>query len=71
MISSSSLPRHNPHQNADDSDTILFKLSRKLNWNALLDEVSNLEKAAIQTLNFNLNVPTPAEFIVVYLQLFE
>ena len=30
-----------------------------------------MEKSTISTLNFNLNVPTPAEFIVVYLQMFE
>ena len=57
--------------NADESDTMLLHMSRKLNWNALLEQVSNLEKAALKTLGFNLNVPTPAEFIVVYLQLFE
>ena len=38
---------------------------------ALLNRVAKLEKSTIQTLNFNLNVPTPAEFIVVYLQMFE
>ena len=38
---------------------------------ALLDRVAKLEKSMIQMLNFNLNVPTPAEFIVVYLQMFE
>lgn len=50
---------------------MLLTMSRKLNWNSLLEQVSNLEKAALHTLGFNLNVPTPAEFIVVYLQLFE
>ena len=38
---------------------------------ALLERVSDLEKQTIQALHFNLNVPTPAEFIVVYLQMFE
>ena len=33
--------------------------------------MASLEKATLRDLNFNLNLPTPAEFIVVYLQLFE
>lgn len=44
---------------------------RKLQQRALLEQIASLEQSMIKQLNFNLNVPTPAEFIVVYLQVFE
>jgi len=34
-------------------------------------QIAALEKSVITDLGFNINVPTPAEFIVVYLQVFE
>ena len=45
--------------------------SRRLQNRALLEQVASQEKTTIGTLNFNLTIPTPAEFIVVYLQMFE
>jgi len=45
--------------------------SRRLQNRALLEQVASQEKTTIRTLNFNLTIPTPAEFIVVYLQMFE
>lgn len=45
--------------------------SRRLQNRALLERVASLEKSTISRLRFSLNVATPAEFIVVYLQLFE
>ena len=45
--------------------------SRRLQNRALLEKVASLEKSAIQILNFQLNLPTPAEYIVVFLQMFE
>ena len=41
--------------------------SRRLQNRALLEQVASQEKTTIRTLNFNLTIPTPAEFIVVYL----
>jgi len=45
--------------------------SRRLQNIALLARVAGQEKSTIRALNFHLNVATPAEFIVVYLQMFE
>lgn len=45
--------------------------SRRLQNRALLEKVASLEKSTISELNFCLNVVTPAEFVVVYLQMFE
>ena len=45
--------------------------SRRLQSRALLVKTAALEKAVISGLGFDLNVPTPAEFIVVYIHVFE
>lgn len=37
----------------------------------MLVKTASLEKSLITELSFDLNVPTPAEFIVVYIQVFE
>ena len=58
--------------NSDQQRIIDSQFSaRRLQNRALLEQIASLEKTTIQQLNFNLNVPTPAEFIVVYLQMFE
>ena len=65
-LQSTDIPGMRPSNSLDEQFS-----SRRLQNRALLEKVASLEKTTICDLNFCLNVATPAEFVVVYLQMFE